>query len=64
MADEPNYQPAFAEVFTPMQQMAILLHETYSAFLSAGFDEQQSIELACRVADFAPSVDDDEDYND
>ena len=64
MADEPNQQPAFAEVITPMQQMAIMLHETYTAFLSAGFDEQQSIELACRVANFATSADDETDYDD
>jgi hypothetical protein len=50
MAETPR-EP-IAEFTTPLEEMAMVMHETYSAFLSAGFREDQAMDLIIRMAEF------------
>jgi hypothetical protein len=45
MAEKPNKDPLFVEHLTPLQEGAIVMHEQYSAFLSAGFSQAQSMQI-------------------
>lgn len=51
MAQEPNQEFNFTEPVSPLMEMAIVMHETYSAFLSAGFSEEQSMQLLMQVTE-------------
>lgn len=52
MAEAPQDKPQNSEFTTPLATMAIVLHETYSAFLAAGFRDDQAMDLIIRMAEF------------
>lgn len=64
MADKPDSSPNLAEVISPLLEMAIVMHETYSAFMSAGFSEDQSLQLVMGMADMMGNNTDELDDND
>jgi hypothetical protein len=45
MAEKPKQDPLFAEHLSPLREGAIVMHEQYLAFLSAGFTEAQSMQI-------------------
>jgi hypothetical protein len=51
MAETPKNNP-LAEFTTPLEEMAMVMNETYNAFLSAGFREDQAMDLIIRMAEF------------
>lgn len=51
MAETPKDKP-LNEFTTPLGEMAIVMHETYSAFLAAGFRDDQAMDLIIRMAEF------------
>lgn len=61
MAETPKDKP-LAEFTTPLEEMAMVMHETYTAFLSAGFSEVQAMDLIIRMAEFG--IEDGWDGND
>lgn len=71
MADEGiNLNEFDLDMPTPLQVMAIAVHETYKAFRYAGFNDKQAIYLTTCAANFGePQTDDfyeedSEDYDD
>ena len=50
MAESPQEDFSFPEQVTPLMEMAIVMHETFSAFLTAGFSEEQSMQLIMGMA--------------
>jgi hypothetical protein len=67
MADEPDP----TEFMTPLEQMAVIINETYLAFLKAGFNQNQalkltmkSMEIGTMEADIAFYSDEDLDEDD
>lgn len=50
MAESPDEGFDFPEQVSPLMEMAIVMHETYSAFLTAGFSEDQSMQLIMGMA--------------
>lgn len=61
MAETPKDRP-LVEFTTPLQEMAMVMHETYTAFLSAGFRDDQAMDLIIRMAEFG--IDGDWEDND
>lgn len=57
MADEANEPTASdelpPEVVSPLEQMAIVTHETYSAFVNAGFDMRQAMALTMKTLELS-----------
>ena len=51
MAETPK-DKSLVEFTTPLQEMALVMHETYSAFVSAGFREDQAIQLILGMAEY------------
>lgn len=45
MADKPQDSFDYIEPISPLFEMAIVLHETFQAFRSAGFTEPQAMQL-------------------
>jgi hypothetical protein len=60
MAETPINNP-LDEFTTPLQEMAMVMHETFQAFLSAGFNEYQAMELIQGMARFNMNADEDSD---
>jgi hypothetical protein len=56
---EPEFE--FAEVISPLMEMAIAMHETYTAFRTAGFDDDQSMQLIMNMADSGTMDEGDDD---
>jgi hypothetical protein len=61
MAESPKEDFDFPEQISPLLEMAIVMHETYSAFLTAGFSEEQSMQLIMQMADMRVADESDED---
>jgi len=61
MAESPQEDYNFPEQVTPLLEMAIVMHETYSAFMTAGFSEDQSMQLIMRMADVSVRDESEED---
>jgi len=61
MADKPEDNNNLVEVISPLQTMAIVMHETFSAFLSAGFSEDQSMQLIMGMAEMGYNTDEVDD---
>jgi hypothetical protein len=61
MAESPQEDFDFPEQVSPLLEMAIIMHETYTAFLTAGFSEDQSMQLITGMADVATYEESDED---
>ena len=61
MAESPKEDFNFPEQVSPLLEMAIVMHETYSAFVTAGFSEEQSMQLIMRMADVTVADESDED---
>jgi hypothetical protein len=57
MADEhvdPNDNDELPlEVVSPLEQMAIVSHETYKAFMRAGFKAHQALELTIKTLELS-----------
>lgn len=57
MAEESNEPMAEDEmppdVVSPIEQMAIVTHETYSAFVRAGFRENQAMALTMKTLELS-----------
>jgi hypothetical protein len=57
MADESNEPVAEDElppdVVSPLEQMAIVTHETYVAFVRAGFKENQALALTMKTLEMS-----------
>lgn len=67
MAETPDPE----EFMTPLEQMAVIINETYLAFLKAGFNQNQalkltmkSMEIGSMEADIAFYSDEDLDEDD
>lgn len=56
-----NSRIELVEQLTPLQEMAVVLHETYSAFVYAGFNENQAMELTMNMTQFGISDEGDDD---
>jgi hypothetical protein len=61
MAEKPEDEPNIADGFTPLQQMAIMMHESFTAFQSAGFSEDQSMQLIMGMAEMGYNSDEVDD---
>lgn len=49
MAETPDEPQLPQEVITPLAQMAIATHETFMAFIDAGFSERQGMALTLKT---------------
>jgi len=61
MAESPQEDFDFPEQVSPLLEMAIVMHETYTAFMTAGFSEEQSIHLISGMAQVGTYEESEED---
>ena len=66
MSEKPKPdEPLFREIVSPLQEVAIVMHEQFLAFLKAGFTEEQSMQILISMTESMLYTDlaDDENYD-
>lgn len=66
MSEKPTPdEPLFIEVVSPLQEVAIVMHEQFLAFLNAGFTEEQSMRILISLTEgmMYTNLADDENYD-
>lgn len=53
MSEESQPTEGFPDVISPLEQMAIVTHETFMAFIMAGFKEQHALALTMKTLELS-----------